>query len=94
MLPENIREDVEKSIKSEGGKIIQEFDIGKTNIETKSRQDGVPKTILIAPSCKRSIKYFAALSRGIPCVHYNWILHSIEEVKKKKFLGIFFVFLM
>jgi hypothetical protein len=25
------------------------------------------------------LKYFLALASGTPCLHYNWILHCVEE---------------
>ncbi len=34
---------------------------------------------MISDNAKRTMKYLLALASGTPCVHYNWILHSVEQ---------------
>jgi hypothetical protein len=36
----------------------------------------LPNTMLVAPRTLRTGKFFWALAAHVPCLHYNWILHS------------------
>jgi hypothetical protein len=68
-------------IKSNGGKVIDEVNWAYPTsiIQKKTRSDGLPKTIMIAENARRTMKFLLALASGTPCVHYNWILHCVEQ---------------
>jgi hypothetical protein len=41
-----------------------------------SEPSELPNTMLVAPRTLRTGKFFWALAAHVPCLHYNWILHS------------------
>jgi hypothetical protein len=47
----------------------------------RTKKKGVPPLVLIGAKPERTFKYIMALAARIPCLHYNWILHSIEQVR-------------
>jgi len=67
-------------IESRHGKVIQEIQWkGPLSPIKRIQVNGFPGTILISASHHTSYKYLLALASGTPCLHYNWIRHSVKE---------------
>lgn len=65
-----------------GGGSLLETVFGEAAVTPKllsrrgSRASELPNTMLVAPRTLRTGKFFWALAAHVPCLHYNWILHS------------------
>ena len=41
-----------------------------------------PSVVLLAPAPLRTFKYCVALAAHVPCLHYNWLLHSAASIAR------------
>jgi hypothetical protein len=79
----SLLEELETLIRTHGGKLGEPDWTGKTScIQRGLVKKVLPKTFLISDMPRRTPKYLLALAAGVPCVHYHWLFHSIEEVKE------------
>jgi len=68
---------IKKFITTHGGKVV-DGPRPRKKVRANSSQS-LPSMILISSKETRTLKYVHALACRIPCIHYNWILHCVEQ---------------
>lgn len=43
-------------------------------------KNGLDRVFLLADDASHKVKYLMALGLGIPCLHFDWVRHCMEEV--------------
>lgn len=77
------------TIKSHGGRVIDEIIWNHPSYIIKKVTKGFPCTLLVSDSERRTLKYLLALASGTPCVNFQWVYECIEKdglVPMKPFL--------
>jgi hypothetical protein len=81
-----VSDNVAAVIGAGGGSLIETV-FGEASVAPKmltrrgSEPSELPNTMLVAPRTLRTGKFFWALAAHVPCLHYNWILHSAAANK-------------